>query len=172
MKVLIASSLREQTKIDPLTAAAWFPWPAGSEIRVLTVASEITPAVSGGGWHSAESVEVAELAAAQPVIPGSLLETARTTVADLERRGLRVRGVVVQGEPDRAIAGYARDWGADLIVVGSGERSLLSRLLAGSVSHSVVQHAPCSVLVVKQSEEEVQDLIEAHAGATAADATL
>jgi nucleotide-binding universal stress UspA family protein len=85
---------------------------------------------------------------------------------------MRVKGVIVQGEPDTAIADYARDWGADLIVIGSSDRSAIARLLAGSVSQSVVQHAPCSVLVIKQSEEEQRELIEAHTGATPADATV
>jgi len=158
--------------MDPLTAAVWFPWPSGSEIRVLTVAAEITPADSGAGWHSAETVEIGELAATQPTNRGTILESAQATVAELERRGMRVNGVMVQGEPDQAIADYARDWGADLIVIGSGDRSTLARLLVGSVSQSVVQHAPCSVLVVKQSEEERDAMIESHAGATPADATV
>src|SRR3954454_9876175 len=106
MKVLIASSLREQTTIDPVTAASWFPWPPASEIRVLTVASEITPASSGNGWHSAETVDVAELAAAQPINDGEIMKSAETAVAALEARGMQVKGVIVQGEPDTAIADY------------------------------------------------------------------
>ena len=46
----------------------------------------------------------------------------------------------------------AREWGADLIVVGSHGRGFWGRLL-GSVSTGVVHHAPCSVLVVRKREK-------------------
>ena len=49
------------------------------------------------------------------------------------------------------IADYAKEWGADLIVVGSCDKSRLETLFVGSVSQSVVTHASCSVLVAKAS---------------------
>lgn len=45
----------------------------------------------------------------------------------------------------------ARQEHADLIVMGSHGRSGLSRLLVGSVAESVMRHARCPVLVVKDS---------------------
>ncbi|MGL4250396.1 MAG: universal stress protein [Aeromonas sp.] len=44
----------------------------------------------------------------------------------------------------------AREDKADLIVMGSHGRSGISHLLVGSVAESVVRHAPCPVLVVRQ----------------------
>ncbi|QWL63948.1 universal stress protein [Aeromonas jandaei] len=44
----------------------------------------------------------------------------------------------------------ANDDEADLIVMGSHGRSGISHLLVGSVAESVVRHAPCPVLVVRQ----------------------
>lgn len=49
----------------------------------------------------------------------------------------------------QTIVETAREWGADLIVVGSHGYGFWSRALLGSVSNSVVHHAPCSVLVVR-----------------------
>jgi nucleotide-binding universal stress UspA family protein len=60
-----------------------------------------------------------------------------------------VRAEAVTDDPRPAIVAAATREAADLIVVGSQGRSGLQRLLLGSVSHYVVNHAPCSVLVVK-----------------------
>ncbi|PYS98275.1 MAG: hypothetical protein DMF63_16615 [Acidobacteria bacterium] len=51
--------------------------------------------------------------------------------------------------PESFIPRFAKDWGADLIIVGSHGRGFLGRLALGSVSDSVVHSAPCSVLVVR-----------------------
>jgi nucleotide-binding universal stress UspA family protein len=59
---------------------------------------------------------------------------------------------VLRGSPARAIVDEAKDWDADLIVVGSHGYGFLERVLLGSVSGSVLHHAPCSVLVVKKKE--------------------
>ena len=45
----------------------------------------------------------------------------------------------------------AQNWGADLIIVGSHGYGFWSRALLGSVSNAVINHAPCSVLVVRGS---------------------
>ena len=47
----------------------------------------------------------------------------------------------------------AEEFGSDLIIVGSHGYSRWERLLLGSVSQSVVHHAPCSVLVVREPVE-------------------
>ncbi len=56
---------------------------------------------------------------------------------------------VIDGSPPRVIVEKAQEWGADLIVVGSHGYGFWSRTLMGSVSSSIVHHAPCSVLVVR-----------------------
>lgn len=47
----------------------------------------------------------------------------------------------------RALYEYARDEGADLIVVGSTHRGKLGRVLPGSVGESLLRGAPCGVAV-------------------------
>ena len=56
---------------------------------------------------------------------------------------------VLLGSPESRIVETAEEFGADLIVVGSHGYNRWERLLLGSVSDSVVHHAPCSVLVVR-----------------------
>ena len=56
------------------------------------------------------------------------------------------------GHPDTEIMGLAGRLGAGLIVVGSRGRGPLRRALMGSVSDSVVRHAHCPVMVVRNAE--------------------
>jgi nucleotide-binding universal stress UspA family protein len=56
---------------------------------------------------------------------------------------------VLLGSPESRIVETAKEMGANLIVVGSHGYNRWERLLLGSVSDSVVHHAPCSVLVVR-----------------------
>ncbi len=59
------------------------------------------------------------------------------------------RGEVVTGEPIEEITRHARKVNADLIVVGHKHvGSLAARWWRGSVSKSLIEHAPCSVLCV------------------------
>ena len=60
---------------------------------------------------------------------------------------------VLCGSPAQAVVDEAEDWGADLIVVGSHGRGFWERTFIGSVSGSILNHAHCSVLVVKKDRE-------------------
>lgn len=53
------------------------------------------------------------------------------------------------GVPAREISNTARDWPADLIVIGSHGRAGIKRALLGSVAETVMRQAPCPVLVVR-----------------------
>lgn len=53
------------------------------------------------------------------------------------------------GHPAERICGYASDNDVDLIVIGSHGRSGFGRMLLGSVSHAVANHAPCPVTIVR-----------------------
>jgi nucleotide-binding universal stress UspA family protein len=68
----------------------------------------------------------------------------------VERLGAAGRAAsmeVRRGSPAEALIAAAREWRADLIVVGSENPSVLGNLFLGSVSGRVLSHAPCSVLV-------------------------
>lgn len=72
----------------------------------------------------------------------------------LRRRGITAEAVVKDGNPGKVIVNEAKDWGADVIVVGSHGHSGLERLLMGSVAQYVVDHAPCSVEVAHRKESK------------------
>ncbi|MFO0579955.1 MAG: universal stress protein [Polyangia bacterium] len=56
------------------------------------------------------------------------------------------------GKPADEIVRIAKEWAADLIVIGSHGRSGIARVLLGSVAEAVTRHAPCPVLVVRTRE--------------------
>jgi universal stress protein A len=58
-----------------------------------------------------------------------------------------------EGHPAEEIVRAARDWSADLIVIGSHGRGGLGRVLLGSVAESVMRHAPCPVMVVRKGPD-------------------
>jgi len=143
MKILVATSGNFDDATDPGHSVFNFPWPRNAEIHVLSVAEVIYPLMVG---MTPDVVDTTDLE-----VPTD--EQARTTAekaaAHFRRLGFAAEGLYRKGNPQSAILDYAKDWGADLIVVGSHDRSRMERLLLGSVSEGVVKHAPCSVLVLK-----------------------
>jgi len=57
-----------------------------------------------------------------------------------------------EGQPGEAIVAAAESEGADLVVVGTHGRSVIGRLLLGSVSEYVVRHSRVPVMVVRPRE--------------------
>ena len=63
----------------------------------------------------------------------------------------RIDVFVGLGDPAEQIVQLAVDTEADLIVVGTNEKTGIGRLVLGSVSSEVFRKAPCSVLVARSS---------------------
>ncbi len=67
-----------------------------------------------------------------------------------EAKGVRdVEAVVAEGDPVRVILDMAKDRNVDMIVTGSRGRGDLEGLMLGSVSHKLVQLAPCTCVIVR-----------------------
>lgn len=68
--------------------------------------------------------------------------------AAARRAGVRSTVVqVIEGDPAETLLEAARDFDADLIVVGSKGLTSHAHFILGSVAASVAHHAPCDVLV-------------------------
>jgi len=78
-----------------------------------------------------------------------ILECLDRAAEPLRKAGLNFRTEVREGSPGRMINQFAEEWRADLIMVGSHERSQLARLCLGGTAQSVMRHAPCSVEIVR-----------------------
>ena len=145
MRILIAVSGSNDGSSDPVAAAASIPWPEGTEFRVLTIAENVHPPV-------VQLLErVRDVSDVQHSTDNVAANTVASAVAQLQGRGFHADGASPEGDPKSMIADYAKEWGADLIVVGSCDKSRLETFFVGSVSQSVVTHASCSVLVAKTS---------------------
>lgn len=79
----------------------------------------------------------------------TLAATEKIALEQLKDAAVTIEKETLIGSPESRIVECAEDFGADLIIVGSHGYNRWERLLLGSVSDSVVHHAPCSVLVVR-----------------------
>ena len=61
------------------------------------------------------------------------------------------------GKCNLGIGDRAKEWNADVIVIGRRGRGNISEILLGSVSNYVIHHAPCSVLVVQETKTPATD---------------
>jgi nucleotide-binding universal stress UspA family protein len=61
-----------------------------------------------------------------------------------------VEAVLIEDAPGEGLVALAQD--AELVVVGTRGRGNIAQALLGSVSHHVVQHAPCPVVIVRHRD--------------------
>jgi universal stress protein A len=60
---------------------------------------------------------------------------------------------VVLGDPAEEIVALAQTRRADLIIMSTHGRSVLSHLVMGSVAEKILRHAPCPVFIVRAGVE-------------------
>jgi nucleotide-binding universal stress UspA family protein len=123
------------------------PWPAGTEVRVLSVAHAFPPLIPDPyqiitAAHY-ESLEGEQKRAAHDVAEAAKLITQKAP-------HLKVSTVILEGSPKKRIIEEAERWGADLILLGSHGHGPTARFLLGSVAQAVAVHAPCSVEIVRK----------------------
>jgi nucleotide-binding universal stress UspA family protein len=94
------------------------------------------------------------------------LESVRKGVADryeelvngiaekFRQLGVTAEGVVREGNAGKTIVNEAKEWKADLIVIGAHGLTGLESLAMGNVARYVVDHAPCSVTAVKPKNKK------------------
>jgi nucleotide-binding universal stress UspA family protein len=80
------------------------------------------------------------------------------TADELRRQGFSVSSAIEHGDAKSKILETAAQWDADLIVMGSHARGAMDRLFEGSVSAGVVQHAQCSVEIVRAHCEDSEQM--------------
>lgn len=80
-------------------------------------------------------------------------ERVATWCAPLEASGFGFRTIVVRGDARTALLDIAREESADLLVVGSRGRGLVTQLLLGSVASSLTRHGELPVTVVPHARQ-------------------
>jgi nucleotide-binding universal stress UspA family protein len=144
MKVLIGIGETQESDFI-LAAVKRFPWAAGTEMRILCVAEKVHPSMLELMGRSVQDVQWK-----QDLHVSAVGEAA---AVDLRDSGLTADTETIEGDPKAGISAYAKDWSADLIVVGSDAGGRLRKALLGSVATAVVKSAPCSVLVIRITDD-------------------
>ena len=125
-RVLLATDGSE-TSLKAAMQLSDRPWPEGSEFRILTVEEP---------WVMKPSSVVSDIDSAEQVLVSA---------------GLKPTVAILSGKPKEVILTEAKNWNADLIVVGSHGRRGFKRFLLGSVSEGVAMNAHCAVVVARGS---------------------
>jgi nucleotide-binding universal stress UspA family protein len=124
-------------------------WPDGTAIRIVSVIPASVPlAIDPAIVMAAVYVEQIEERRRHPTM---LVNAARDRIEG-DAWGVQVTTTIVEGNPRDVILDEARDWGADLIVVGAGGYGSPRHKILGSVAGAVVANAPCSVQVVRHKQ--------------------
>ena len=149
MKILVATDGTKQGEAA-IEMLRRFKATASDEVKIISVVDMAVPLaidVYGGYLPDTTELEKAARGNAERVLEGAVAAAENI----FGTGGPTVSGDVLFGSPESRIVETAEQMHADLIIVGSHGYNRWERLLLGSVSDSVVHHAPCSVLVVRTS---------------------
>lgn len=149
MRILIALD-RSEVSQQAFDSVIQRQWPKNAAFKLVSVVEPFNPVeasaeISSEFWSVAcEQVQASRNADAESMLQSAVSRLLRANPeAD-------VRTHLCQGfMADEIIVDVAREWQADLVILGSHSRRGLDRLLLGSVSNAVLQNSPCSVEIVK-----------------------
>lgn len=125
-------------------AIAEMQFPEDSEVKVVSVINPIRYSLEEIGFARGTDSKRAHQAIGKSV---NVLRSAP----------LRLTGEVIAGRRVRQIVARAKDWNADLIVVGSEERTGLKRVMSRRTAVAVANRAHCSVRVVRRNNVSHQE---------------
>lgn len=142
MRILLASD-GSTSAAEAAGLAETIAWPADSQVRIVSV-------VEPGAWIP--PLPRAPMTAAPFLEPELVAYLEERQAELLDRLALvgRAEAAILHGRPGTAIVDDARNFGADLVMVGSRGHGPIASLVLGSVSGEVVDHAPCPVLVARR----------------------
>jgi nucleotide-binding universal stress UspA family protein len=134
-RVLLATDDSEAS-IAASRAIAEMNWPENTEVRVVSAVNPMIYSLEELGVTGDRGTDHAHRAIGN-------------AVQVLSDAPLKISAEVIAGRAARQIISRAKHWGTDLIVLGTKDRSGLSRLLFGSTSVAVANRAYSSVRVVR-----------------------
>lgn len=126
---------------EPARVAANLARMTGGRITTVYVATELSAVTAAAGEAGVQPAEERELQLES--IQAQLHEFVDTHFTDVKGDSR-----VLEGNVAESIAGVAAELEAAYLVVGTRGRSSLARLILGDTTHSILQHAPCPVVVV------------------------
>ena len=88
------------------------------------------------------------------------MDTLQSLAEQATAPGVEIEYIQDFGNPGRTICDRAKSWSADLILIGSRGLTGVKEMFLGSVSNYVTHHAPCSVLILRESNNSAAELVE------------
>lgn len=147
-KILFATAFRE---LSSATApfACMMSLKHDAELHVLHVVP-LPPPIRGGGdlFSAPDPGDPLLLERMEDAVKASLERLKDFTQTTIAPVGCRVIPAAVIGIIWDEIVNYAREKQIDLIIMGTRRHGVLRRLLMGSVTKAVIEHAPCPVMLV------------------------
>lgn len=92
-----------------------------------------------------------EMAERRKITEAQAKDSLAAAVEAFRQAGFKADSQLVESEIKEGILKAASGWGADLIVVTSHARKGVAKFLHRSVAESIVHHASCAVLVLKET---------------------
>ncbi|MCD9188035.1 MAG: universal stress protein [Pyrinomonadaceae bacterium] len=132
-----------------------FRFSEDDELKLITVIDLAVPAVIdlyAGQLPSSTEIEKSAKENAKLILE----KTKKQIENFIPDEKLIITSEILVGSPEKRIVEAARKFEADLIVIGSHGYKSWERLLLGSVSDSVIHHSPCSVLVVRNNQKDIE----------------
>ena len=123
------------------------------DAKLVVIHVSMVSAALGGPRHPVvpQTVRIAQESA------DAITAALQRKVEDLKRDGILVDFALLETRsPAQAIAEFAREIDAGLIVVGTSGASRLVRMLVGSVTRRLLELAPCPVLAVPPEDEDIE----------------
>lgn len=139
--LLAADDLARRDNAQTHVVAAWPPL-AGAPASPLGPVGALGPV---GGEVSQEAVEAYKQSRADTLARLRAMAAGLPSVAHV---------AMLDGEPGDAVARYAGDNDADIVVTGSHQRGFWGALFASSSSRDLVREAPCGVFLVTKPYAE------------------
>jgi nucleotide-binding universal stress UspA family protein len=145
MRVLYATDGSAQAELAGELIAG-IDWPAGSVVRAACAVDNAS-AFLGAPLAPAVPANIDLLEQELDADSRGILEEAARLVAPA---GVDVERSSIRGRAASAIVEAAKDWPAELIVIGSRGHGEIASMVLGSVSAEVADHAPCPVLIARR----------------------
>jgi nucleotide-binding universal stress UspA family protein len=150
LKLLVATDGSE-CSFAAVRSVAGRPWPPKTSIRLVSAAPPFIPIADAATSYvytsqsmlAAQAMEEAGRARAAEALERTAHVFRDAGIDNLESSG------PVMGDPKAVVLDEAKEWSADIIVLGSHGWRGLDRFMMGSVSESIAMHARCSVEIIR-----------------------
>jgi len=139
LRILVATD-ESDGSLAAAEAVGEMTWPDDTEVKVVSVINPIKYSLEEIGFWRGKQSERAHHAIGR-------------TINLLRNTSFQITAEVIAGRRVRKILARATDWNADLIVVGSEERTGLKRVMSRGTAVAVANRARCSVRVVRRKDD-------------------